>query len=558
MNSSQFMDKQVMGISGSQNKDFFEILNPQEGHSSGGKKDEILPSYDFQPIRPFAALQSVNLEGSNVGGTRVWNSADSKTNASSIGNYGSLDPIESTKSAQEKERDVYDEATVSEIDRTMKKHSDILLHAIEGVSARLSQLESRTHHLESTVDELKVSVGNNHGNTDGKLRQLENILREVQTDLQVLRDKQEIAEAQLEFAKLPVSKGEQQFENQNSTVHTDSVQQAASAPQQSHQPIPPPVGLPPLLPALPPPNAPPPPTPPQPQQISLPQFQLPTQLPQNQTASIPQREPYFPPPGQTPETTHQQYQLPPMQQPPPPPPAIHQHYQQPSPQLPQYSHPPQPPQQNPSLGPVNHPAQLQPPLGHHPEETPYMLSQSYPPTRQPTSMNQPPSGPPPSQLFYGAPPSVYEPPSNRPSSGFSAGFGPVPGPSFSDLYPYTGPPSGPSKYGSSTMKPSQFSSSPSAASGGSSYPRLPTAQVLPHALPTAASVSGGSSSGGTGNRVPIDDVVDKVTKMGFPRDVVRATVRKLTENGQSVDLNVVLDKLMNDGEVQPQKGWFSR
>ncbi|KAF8413443.1 hypothetical protein HHK36_001426 [Tetracentron sinense] len=47
--------------------------------------------------------------------------------------------------------------------------------------------------------------------------------REVQTGLWVLRDKQEIAEAQLEFAKLPVSKGERQFNNQNSTVHTDSV-----------------------------------------------------------------------------------------------------------------------------------------------------------------------------------------------------------------------------------------------------------------------------------------------------------------------------------------------
>nr|XP_027102105.1 uncharacterized protein LOC113723037 [Coffea arabica] len=71
-------------------------------------------------------------------------------------------------------------------------------------------------------------------------------------------------------------------------------------------------------------------------------------------------------------------------------------------------------------------------------------------------------------------------------------------------------------------------------------------------------VSGGSGSSGSGNRVPVDDVVDKVTNMGFPRDQVRATVRKLTENGQSVDLNVVLDKLMNDGEVQPPRGWFGR
>lgn len=68
---------------------------------------------------------------------------------------------------------------VSEIDRTMKKHADSLLHALEGVSARLTQLESRTRNLENSVDDLKVSVGNNYGTTDGKMRQLENILRDV-------------------------------------------------------------------------------------------------------------------------------------------------------------------------------------------------------------------------------------------------------------------------------------------------------------------------------------------------------------------------------------------
>lgn len=103
------------------------------------------------------------------------------------------------------------------------------------------------------------------------------------------------------------------------------------------------------------------------------------------------------------------------------------------------------------------------------------------------------------------------------------------------------------------MKPSPFSSS--APSGGGNYPRLPTAQILPQALPTASSSAGGSTAG---NRVPIDDVVDKVATMGFSRDQVRATVRKLMDNGQSVDLNAVLDKLMNDGEIQPQKGWFGR
>jgi hypothetical protein len=45
--------------------------------------------------------------------------------------------------------------------------------------------------------------------------------------------------------------------------------------------------------------------------------------------------------------------------------------------------------------------------------------------------------------------------------------------------------------------------------------------------------------------VALDDVVEKVATMVFSREQVRATVRRLTENGQNVDLNVVLDKLMN-------------
>lgn len=153
---------------------------------------------------------------------------------------------------------------------------------------------------------------------------------------------------------------------------------------------------------------------------------------------------------------------------------------------------------------------------------------------------------------------MYEPSTSRLSSGqpsYPTGYGQQPGaPSFSDTYPYSGSPS----HYSSQMKPSPFSSTTNTSGGGSSssnYQRLPTAQILPQAQPA------GPTGAATGNRVPVDDVVDKVVTMGFSRDQVRATVRKLTENGQSVDLNVVLDKLMNEGGgemIQPQKGWFGR
>ncbi|KAI4350657.1 hypothetical protein L6164_005091 [Bauhinia variegata] len=571
MNTTPFMDKQIMdlsqGSSQTQSKDFIDLANHLkeeekdngEAHlathqidGNGIRKEDIVPSYDFQPIRPLGAstLPSSYDSAPNLTGiSRTWNS-DSKSNSSTpiIRNYGSLDSIEPAKVAVEKDRNAFDATILSEIDQTMKKYTDNLLHVLEGVSARLTQLESRTRQLENSVDDLKVSVGNNHGSADGKMRQLENILREVQTGVQVLKDKQDIVEAQLKLAKIQVSKVEHQEESQTS-VHKDPVQQAASAPQQSQQQFPSPLNLPQSLPAVPPPNAPPQP----PSQHGLqPSVQLPNQFSQNQIPHVPHREQYFPPAVQSQESPSQQYQLPLAQQPHPPPGAPpHQQFQQtPQPQFPQPA--PLPPQQQPSHSPLNAPQQQPPSLGHHMEETPYP-PQSYPPNlRQPPS--QPPSGPPPSQQFYGAPPHVYEPPSNRSGSGFSSGYGAPSGPA--EPYHYGG---SPPQYGlASALKP-QLPTPPVAQTGGSGYPQLPTARVLPHALPTASGTSGGPGSGGSGNRVPIDDVIDKVASMGFPRDLVRATVRKLTENGQSVDLNVVLDKLMNDGEIQPPRGgWFGR
>lgn len=148
---------------------------------------------------------------------------------------------------------------------------------------------------------------------------------------------------------------------------------------------------------------------------------------------------------------------------------------------------------------------------------------------------------------------MYEQPSNRPGPGFSGAYGPSSG--HGEPYPHS---SSFSQYGSGSPRKSQQLPPTMSQSGGSGYPQLPTARILPQALPTASAVGGSSSSAGSGNRVPVDDVVEKVTHMGFPREQVRETVRKLTDNGQAVDLNVVLDKLMNDGDVQPPRGWFGR
>ncbi|KAL6520222.1 hypothetical protein OROMI_032402 [Orobanche minor] len=511
--TSQYMDKQIMDLSNSQNtisthnsngsnNDFIDFINrPTEN------TDDIVPSYDFMPIRPVlgssspTAARSSNLDSSSDDAPlRTWNSVDTKTNASPVRTYSSPDADESARlilGRNHTSNDLpLDASLVSEIDRTMKKHMDNLVHAVDKISARLSQLETRTRDIESSIDDLKVIVENNHGKTDGKMRLLENVLTEVKTCVLSIRDKQEVFEAQLQISKLQIPKSEQ-VETKN-TTNPGPTHTGISTHQQD--PIPP--------------------TFPPPQQSNVqPQMQLPNQFPQNQAPHIHQQEPYFPTPNQNPDIPSQQYQL----SPPPP-----QHQYQPQ--------PPPPSQPHPSFSIVN-PILPPQPVGHHPEETSYVPSQTY------AQGIRPPFGPPPpSQQYHGPNPSIYEPPSSRiaPGLGYSGSFGPSSGHG-GELYPYGG---------SSHVK------------SQSGYPHLPTAQILQQALPTASSVGGGfgsgSRSGVSDNKVPIDDVVDRVTNMGFPRDQVRATVRKLTEDGQAVDLNVVLDKLMNDGSGQAPRGWFGR
>ncbi|CAA6673094.1 unnamed protein product [Spirodela intermedia] len=493
MNASQFMDKQIMELSasGAQSSDLLDLLNPPEKHRSngagsgdGGKKDDILPNYDFQPIRNVGSSPPP----ATVEGGRAWGSMDSIPTSSNFRerNYSSSEAHDSYNVIHEKSKDACDTALLIEFDRTVKKYADNLMHALEGVSSRLSQLEGRTHKLESALDDLKLTISNNNGSSDGKLKQLENIMREVFSFL-ILRA--------LFVMHLDAS------------ISTSCLPCAPTAATTSGAPDP----------------------------VSFCSGHAPTGALLRSTQSASGRGPTAAVPACTSASTSAS---PPTQF-------------QPTPHPPQYSQPPQSSQHIP-------PPQLQAPPPHHPEESsPYMPP---PPQTYPPSIRQPPqlSGPPPTQQFAGHGANLFDPQAIKPSSAqqFPTGYSPSAGPGLSDSYTHGG---SPSHYNSAMKQPPFFSSA--AASGGSSYPRLPTAQVLPQAVSAGSGSASGSGPGpgsAAGERVPIDDVVDKVTTMGFPRDMVRATVRRLTENGQNVDLNVVLDKLMNDGENPPQKGWFGR
>ena len=187
----------------------------------------------------------------------------------------------------------------------------------------------------------------------------------------------------------------------------------------------------------------------------------------------------------------------------------------------------------------------------------YMPSQSYSPSTQMTFNNAPGFAPPSQQNNLGSIQRIHYQPSRDPSSDYL----PKQPSRYSDLHDaYSSHTEFPSQshYGSSRMGPSQISPSSSVPASGSSFSRLPTAQFLPHALPMASNVDSGSSTSGIRNSLRVEDVIDNVVAMGFRRDTVRATVRKMTENGQSVDLNVVLDKLMNSGEAQNDNVGYAR
>lgn len=452
---------------------------------------------------------------------------------------------------------------ISEIDQKIKEHVGNVLHEVSGLSARVTQLESRMRRVENSVDDLKVAIEYNYGKTDGKLRELDNIMREVQGGIKDLKDKQEIAEVQLQLAKLQLSKGEPQLEKQSSTSQTDSSK--GDAPPNPVASPPQPASLPssichnlhhhqnPLpMPAATAPH-------------------LPSQLAENVIPSFvqgPQYESYSPSTFLNLETTHQQYHTHINQQSQPPPAALYQNKQpkpmeatpqqyhltstqQSQPPPPTLHQPYQPSPQPPSVSQLDQQPHLHPPLStayfqaHHPSSqhpglVPNLPSQS---VRQ---YSLAPAGfSPAQQLNVDSTQPMHDQTARKPYSEYRSGYSLTPEHSNSkNLYPY-----GESPFGSSgtNMKLLRSSTSPSEPSGGSSFSQLPTAKILPHAIPMASSVDSESASVGSANRVPVDDVIDRVATMGFRRDLVRATVRKLTENGQSVDLNVVLDKLMNNG-----------
>ncbi|PWA76629.1 hypothetical protein CTI12_AA232850 [Artemisia annua] len=88
-------------------------------------------------------------------------------------------------------------ALISDIDQAMKKHADSLTTILQGVNARLTQMENKSLQLENSVNDLKATIGNNQLATFAKLWQIENTIKEV-------KNKHEILEARLQLSALKV------------------------------------------------------------------------------------------------------------------------------------------------------------------------------------------------------------------------------------------------------------------------------------------------------------------------------------------------------------------
>eukprot|EP00249_Psilotum_nudum_P015208 c25215_g1_i2 orf=257-2173(-) len=592
--------------------------------------DDALPNYDFQPIRSSGSMNSATVINSPSSGAWLEEGAMSSGRhrhvPAVVGPAVGFMAVKGEPSElcpdglrREIDMDVCNLAVVSAVENTMKKYADNLLRVLEGITGQLSQLEVTTHALEHLLVELKATVGNNYGEADGKLRVLNNHLLEVHRTVQLLRDKQEIAEAQAELVKLQTSKDG--ISGKNSIIEPALEDQLQAKPedptlqvQRQQQRLPSLQTLPATLsqsqaPQL---HSPPAVSKAEPtitesnisHQSSLPSssygvLQLPVYYTENTQMQLPAQQvqvPQLPVQQPLPPHTEIQQSLPPHTQ------GVHQpmplqaHFQLPMVQqallqqpLPQQAHIQQrihqPPGQAQSIQPLTSPQMQaqQTPGGQSHLLTMHLQPVSQGPFQQYTHQTERPSyGPlrpqsqvPPPSGSYSTQQSPYIPSNYAAPLQQLLPSGPL-APQQQHAVPQT---FDSSLQRSNPSPPAQiiYNSQNVASSGGygnpiyrvvqpvtsfpSGYTQVASVQPVssglsPGRFSQAVPLTGGNSQV---NRVPVDEIAEKIAAMGFSRDQAKTVMQKLTENGQPVDLNIVLDRLMNGGiNDQHQRVWYGQ
>ncbi|KAK6120690.1 hypothetical protein DH2020_045564 [Rehmannia glutinosa] len=103
------------------------------------------------------------------------------------------------------EESSFNQGVISTVENTMKKYTDNIMRFLEGISSRLSQLELYCYNLDKSIGEMRSDLVRDHGDSESKLKSLERHIQEVHRSVQVLRDKQELADTQKELAKLQLA-----------------------------------------------------------------------------------------------------------------------------------------------------------------------------------------------------------------------------------------------------------------------------------------------------------------------------------------------------------------
>ncbi|XVF01993.1 hypothetical protein REPUB_Repub04eG0137900 [Reevesia pubescens] len=467
------------------------------------------------------------------------------------------------------------------VEKTMKKYADNLMRFLEGISSRLSQLELYCYNLDKSIGEMRSDLVRDHGDADSKLKFIEKHLQEVHRSVQILRDKQELAETQKELAKLQLAQKES-----SSSSHSQSTEERASPPAsdskrtdhtseiQNQQ----------LALALPHQVAPP-------QQSVVPHSQAPPQnltqqsyyIPSNQLsnpqahAPVPVPAPAPPPlpapaPTQHPQSQYlpsdpqSQYRTPQIQdisRMPSQPTQSQVNQVQPVQSFPQYQQ--QWPQQLPQQVPQQQQSSMQPQM--RPPSTP-----AYPPYPPQSTNPSPPEALPnslPMQVPYSG---VPQPVSSRGDT-ISYGYG-VPGRTAPQQPPQQIKGTFGSQQADGYMAPGSHPQLPP----GSAYMMYDSEGGRTHHPPQQPHFSQGgyppanasvqTPQPGTGPNVmirntshsqfvrnhPYGDLIEKLVSMGFRGDHVASVIQRMEESGQPVDFNAVLDRLNVQSSGGSQRG----
>ncbi|KAH6775360.1 hypothetical protein C2S52_012921 [Perilla frutescens var. hirtella] len=464
------------------------------------------------------------------------------------------------------EESSFSQGVICTVENTMKKYSDNIMRFLEGISSRMSQLELYCYNLDKSIGEMHSDWVRDHEESESKLKSLEKHIQEVHRSVQILRDKQELADTQKELAKLQLAQKESVL-GSNKQPNEERASGPASElkngenssdfrDQQLALALPNQVALQPSHPARPVEH----------QQPSVaPQSSMPPQnMAQVQAYYLPQQMANIPAPSQSSQTQY----LPPQSQ-------GHDHSRiAPQPSQPQGNLNPQvqmlPPYQQQWSQQLQQPVQP----AQHPVMQPQirtsspMVYSSY----LPGQPNQPPSEMPPGSMHMQMPHAGVSRPGSAGSDGIPHGYG-APGRPIQQQAP-----------------PQQLKTGYAAQSGEGYMPSGPRPQLPPgnsymvfdgesgrtHHLPPQHQFQQGvytpssipqqqnhpprvPSTNALGPPQPMrshpyNELIEKLVNMGYRGEHVLGVIQRLEESGQPIDFNAVLDRL-NGHSSGPQRGW---